>query len=360
MKSQIGHTKTAAGAASLIKTSLALHHKVLPPTINVQQPHPSFDITASPVYLNTRLRPWITDKPRRAGVSAFGFGGTNFHLTVEEYQPEHPAPYRRWSPYRTALLYADTPEALRQQCQQALNEVQENSSFVTLPLPDAVPVSAARLGFVYQDRDELIARLTTAQQLLAQNDSRQPGEHPQGISYRPQGVDEASPVAVLFSGQGAQYVNMGSQLACLYPEFRQNFQQADRIMQQLYHETLSDKVYPVPTQDEAVQKEQQRILTETQYAQPAIGTLSMSMYHLLTRAGLRPAMVGGHSFGELTALWAAGVLSEEDYLTLACLRGRVMAQAAQGKDAGGMLAVQTDADTAPSHYPRNALGVRRI
>ena len=348
VKSQIGHTKTAAGAASLIKTSLALHYKVLPPTINVQQPHPSFNIADSPVYLNTQLRPWIPatpNTPRRAGVSAFGFGGTNFHLTVEEYQAEHQAPYRRWSPYRTALLHADTPDALRQQCQQALDNVQKSDSFEPLPIPESVPSSAPRLGFVYQNRDELIARLTTAQQLLTQNNGQPPREHPLGISYQPQ--DAASDrVAVLFSGQGAQYVNMGSQLACLYPEFRTSFQQADRVMQQLYHETLSDKVYPVPAWDEAGRKEQQHTLTQTQYAQPAIGTVSMSLYRLLTRAGLRPAMVGGHSFGELTALWAAGVLDEEDYLSLACLRGRVMAQAARGKDAGGMLAVQTDADTA--------------
>ena len=347
VKSQIGHTKTAAGAASLIKTSLALHHKVLPPTINVQQPHPSFNIAASPVYINTQLRPWIPatpDTPRRAGVSAFGFGGTNFHLTVEEYQAEHQAPYRRWSPYRTALLHADTPAALRQRCQQLLDQVQKSEVFESLPVPESVPSAAPRLGFVYQNRDELITRLTTAQQLM-QNSDGQPREHPQGISYRPQDV-ASDQVAVLFSGQGAQYVNMGSQLACLYPEFRTSFQQADRVMQQLYHETLSDKVYPVPAWDEAGREEQQRTLTQTQYAQPAIGTLSMSLYRLLTRAGLRPAMVGGHSFGELTALWAAGVLAEEDYLSLACLRGRVMAQASRGQDAGGMLAVQTDADTA--------------
>ena len=96
VKSQIGHTKAAAGAASLIKTALALHHKVLPPTINVTKPHPKLNIDSSPFYLNTETRPWIsTDtQPRRAGVSSFGFGGTNYHVVLEEYESEHNRPYR--------------------------------------------------------------------------------------------------------------------------------------------------------------------------------------------------------------------------------------------------------------------------
>ncbi len=348
VKSQIGHTKTAAGAASLIKTSLALHHKVLPPTINITQPNPDFNIEASPFYLNTQLRPWIQKKPdlpRRASVSAFGFGGTNFHLTLEEYQAEHQTPYRRWSPFRSAIFHAQDYETLKQQCRQVLSEVQQSNAFTPLSVPTSIPQPDPRVGFVYQNRTELIDRLTLSLQLLQQNDPQKSWDHPQGISYSPQGMAQGSKVAVLFSGQGSQYVNMGSKLACLYPEFRLNFQRTDQMMQAMYQETLSDKVYPNPVFDEQSVQAQQHTLTQTQFAQPAIGTISMSMYSLLTRAGLQPDMVGGHSFGELTALWAAGVLKDEDYLQLACLRGQVMAQAARGEDAGGMLAVQADAAT---------------
>ena len=349
VKSQIGHTKTAAGAASMIKASLALHHKVLPPTINISRPHPAFEIENTPFYLNTQLRPWIpsrVDTPRRASVSAFGFGGTNFHLTLEEYQAEHQQAYRRWSPFRTVILHADTPTALAQRCQQVLTQIQNHSATEALPpVPDSVPPSAARVGFVYQTQAELTERLVTTHQLLQRNDAAQAWDHPQGIIYRSRGIDAEDKVAVLFSGQGAQYVNMGSELACLYPAFRTNFGQANRIMQERYHETLSDKVYPIPALTEATVQAQRETLTQTQYAQPAIGAVSMSMYHQLMQTGLRPDMAGGHSFGELTALWATGVLSPEDYLMLACLRGRVMSQAARGKDAGGMLAVKADADT---------------
>ncbi|MEQ9437503.1 MAG: beta-ketoacyl synthase N-terminal-like domain-containing protein [Cyclobacteriaceae bacterium] len=348
VKSQIGHTKTAAGAASLIKTSLALHHKVLPPTINVKQPNPDFNIAASPVYINTQLSPWIqseTGAPRRASVSAFGFGGTNFHLTLEEYQPEHQKPYRRWSPFRTVVLHAPDHAALIQQCQQVLSETQSHNAFEPLPVPSSIPQPSPRLGFVYQNKAELIERLTTSLQLLRKSNPQKAWEHPQGISYSPEGLAQDSKVAVLFSGQGSQYVNMGSSLACLYPEFRTSFQRADRIMQSMYQETVSDKAYPNPDFDEESPQKQQQELTKTQYAQPAIGAMSISLYNLLTHTGFQPDMFGGHSFGELTALWAAGVLKEEDYLKLACLRGQVMAQAAKSADAGGMLAVQADVDT---------------
>ena len=93
VKSQIGHTKAAAGAAGLFKAVMALHHKLLPPTIKIDKPNPKLEIEASPFYLNTEARPWIrsSDHPRRAGVSAFGFGGSNFHVIVEEYVGETPA-----------------------------------------------------------------------------------------------------------------------------------------------------------------------------------------------------------------------------------------------------------------------------
>ena len=347
VKSQIGHTKTAAGAASIIKASLALHHKVLPPTINIHKPNPDFKIEASPLYLNTQLRPWIQQKEksaRRAGVSAFGFGGTNFHITLEEYQAEHQQAYRRWSPFRSAVFHADNEEGLKDKLQEVLNEIEKAETFEPLSLPASIPPQACRLGFVYQDRKELMERLKTSLQLLQQNDPEKSFDHPKGIHYSPQAMPKDAKVAVLFSGQGSQYVNMGSKLACLYPEFRLNFQQADRTMQRLYQESLSDKVFPVPAFDEEKKQKQQQLLTETQYAQPAIGAISMSMYQLLSRQGFRPDMVGGHSFGELTALWAAGALKEEDYLELACLRGRVMAEASKekDKDAGGMLAVKGD------------------
>ncbi|MCC9138353.1 type I polyketide synthase [Pontibacter silvestris] len=348
VKSQIGHTKTAAGAASLIKTTLALHHKVLPPTINVKKPNPAFGIESSPFYINTQLRPWIqsmSSTPRRASVSAFGFGGTNFHMTLEEYQPEHKNAYRNWSPYHSCVLYANDYESLKDKCLEVLNATQQSKAFKPLPVPVSVPQESPRLGFAYKNKTELLERLTISLQTLQQANPAKSWDHPKGISYSPQGMKPGSKIAVLFSGQGSQYLNMGRNLSCLYPEFRQNFQHADEIMHTMYGQTVSDKVYPVPAFDDATLQKQEQTLTQTQYAQPAIGVMSMSMYNMLMKAGFEPDMVGGHSFGELTALWASGVINEDDYLKLACLRGQVMAQAAKGEDAGGMLAVQADVET---------------
>ncbi len=115
VKSQIGHTKGAAGVAGLFKAVLALHHKVLPPTIKVERPTPHFHIDSSPFYLNTQARPWVrdADHPRRAGVSSFGFGGTNFHVALEEYVGPNPKPDRlRASPAELLLWSADTPAEL--------------------------------------------------------------------------------------------------------------------------------------------------------------------------------------------------------------------------------------------------------
>ncbi|MEX1362432.1 MAG: beta-ketoacyl synthase N-terminal-like domain-containing protein, partial [Nannocystaceae bacterium] len=116
VKSQVGHTKAAAGAAGLFKVVMGLQHRVLPPTIKVDRPNPKLDLASSPLYLNTVARPWVrgSDHPRRAGVSSFGFGGSNFHLTVEEYTGPHRAPRRRGSPVELVLLSATSGPALAQ------------------------------------------------------------------------------------------------------------------------------------------------------------------------------------------------------------------------------------------------------
>ena len=138
VKSQIAHTKAAAGAASLIKTALALYHKVLPPTINVTRPNPKFGIENTPFYINTETRPWIRANsavPRRAGVSAFGFGGTNFHVVLEEHQSEHSGAYRLQTVARPVLLAAPDPVQLLAACRDALQSLQRRVGGAELRQP---------------------------------------------------------------------------------------------------------------------------------------------------------------------------------------------------------------------------------
>ena len=236
VKSQIGHTKATAGAASMIKASLALHHKVLPATINVSKPHPGMEIENSPFYLNTHTRPWFkrTDgTPRRAGVSSFGFGGTNFHIAVEEYSNNkmdfarlQPSPY-------TVLLSAPTTEELGKVCQAAADELLGDQAESTLARLDesasstAIPLEHARVGFVADSVEDARQKLVETLQLLESNKSQESWSHPKGIYFRLSALETKGKTAALFPGQGSQYVNMGIELSINFPAFREAFEGAD-------------------------------------------------------------------------------------------------------------------------------------
>lgn len=351
VKSQIGHTKAAAGAAGFIKAALALHHKVLPPTINVSQPNPKFNLESSPFYINTETRPWLPPQPgmpRRAGVSSFGFGGTNFHLVLEEYTgKEGSTPRLNTTPY-SIFLAADAPAALQETCRRALAALQSEDASQAFADLTALPASAkpaqARLGFLAATPAEARSQLQAALDAFSQKPDAESWEHPNGIFYRRAAWDAKARVVALFPGQGAQYVDMGKELALNFPPVRQVFTEADRLFVKDGEKPLSTVVFPIPVFDAAAKEEQNKRLTRTENAQPAIGALSVAMFKLLQAAGFQPDFVAGHSFGELTALWAGGVLAEEDFLALARARGRAMqAPDDPNFDAGTMLAVKGDA-----------------
>jgi len=346
VKSQIGHTKAAAGAGGIIKAILSLHHRVLPPTINVEKPNSKFNIEDSAIYINTEARPWIRNgHPRRASVSAFGFGGINVHITMEEYAGRKNSNYRLHEPYKTVLLQAANPQALQQLCQAQLAVLQGEegeAAFEALvkasKTSQQVPTQA-RLGFVVSDLEACKEYLgIAAQQLQTQT---QAWEHPKGIYYRPQGINlSTQKVAALFAGQGAQYVGMGKELANAYPVVAQAFQDTDTLYQKSGQKALSQTIFPIPVFSNEERKSQQKVLTQTQHAQPAIGTLSMGQYNLLKQAGFQADFTAGHSFGELTALWAAGVYDEATFLALAKARGEAMALQNPSADPGTMMAVK--------------------
>jgi len=354
VKSQIGHTKAAAGAASLIKTALALHHKILPPTLNVSQPHPKLNIENSPFYLNTKTRPWLKapgDAPRRAGVSAFGFGGTNFHFVLEEYTADHRQPYRLHATPRPILLAAPTPALLLARCEEqlALLPAEANDhQFIQLAKAAAavkIPAAAARLGFVAASGAEAREMLQAAIGQLKTNSAAESWEHPKGIYYRRQGLATAGKVVALFPGQGSQYLEMGRELAINFPAIREAFGRIDRLFVADGQPPLSSVVFPPPAFTQADATARQQTLQQTQFAQPAIGATSFGLYQLLHQAGFRPDFVAGHSFGELTALWAGGVINTDDYFMLMKARGQAMAPPAQPNfDAGSMLAVKGQVD----------------
>jgi acyl transferase domain-containing protein len=368
VKSQIGHTKAAAGAASLIKTALALHHKVLPPTINITEPNPKLNINNSAFYLNTETRPWIKaegEAPRRAGISSFGFGGTNYHVVLEEYNAEQEQPYRLHNTPSEVLLFAPNSPELITKLEATLANLQSpdgarHYNQLTLECQSiTIPHNAARIGFVAENIQEACKLLQIAVETLKLKQSATNWEHPQGIFYRAAGMELNGKVVALFSGQGSQYLEMGREAVMNFPALRRLYGRMDSLLIQDNLQPISEIVFPRPVFEETEKTAQMATLQRTEYAQPAIGVFSAGLYSILQQAGFKADFTAGHSFGELTALWAAGVLSEDDYLYLVKSRGQAMAAPKDpDHDAGSMLAVKEEIskiEPVLRHFPQVAI-----
>ncbi|WP_043268177.1 type I polyketide synthase [Streptomyces sp. CT34] len=338
VKSQIGHTKCAAGAAGLLKTVLALHHKVLPPTIKVDQPHPAMNIGDSAFYLNTRPRPWVRagDHPRRAAVSSFGFGGSNFHVTLEEYtaRAADRLPWRvRTAPSELVVLSGASSKAVLERDfdgGRALADIARESQ-AAFRADDPV-----RLAVVATDTADLQQKLTHA----AVQIRRQPDmafSAPSGIHYAT-GAPATDRIAFLFPGQGAQYINMGADLAMTAPSAQAAWDRLGSI--EFDGQPLHRVVFPPPAFNDEERDGQNSLLRATEWAQPALAVHSLALLAVMRGLGLEPDCVAGHSFGELTALHAAGALDAEALVAVARRRGELMREAARVP--GAMLAVTAE------------------
>ena len=343
VKSQIGHTKAAAGAAGLFKAVMALHHKVLPPSIKIAAPNPSLAIEQSPFYLNTECRPWIraSDHPRRASVSAFGFGGSNFHVTLEEYVPAqaNAAQCAERLATQSADLVLLAAESAAELSLRVRELVANTASLANIASDsrqtwDALAHKSCRLAIVASSKQELTQRLEVARARINAA-PEQSFELPDGSCYGI-GVSDGQ-VGMLFPGQGSQYLAMGGALAMQFEAARQVWDSAASLKmdgQTPLHQIVFPR--PVFAADDLV--EQQAILTETAWAQPAIGAHSAALLAQLRALGVQADAYAGHSFGELMALHAAGVFSADDAIALARKRGELMRDAS-GHAAGAMTAL---------------------
>jgi acyl transferase domain-containing protein/NAD(P)-dependent dehydrogenase (short-subunit alcohol dehydrogenase family) len=320
VKSQIGHTKAAAGSAGLIKAALALHHKVLPPTINIERPNPKLGIEESAFYLNTQARPWLShpDHPRRAGLSSFGFGGSNFHLVLEEHASVRGEPAWDGS-VELAAFSSDSKDGLAQALKAVLDDGRPLAAMLWESRQKFDSTMGHRLlipALAEEMRDKLEATLKAL-----------------GAGVEPEFYGSGSvegKLGYVFPGQGSQYVGMGRELSCVFPEFLESLEHTGR--------DIAHAIYPLPVYSKDEESEQQAFLTATDRAQPALGVVERGYFHLLKRFGLAPDATAGHSYGELSALYAAGMIDEAGLATLSRERGRLMA--GQGDDLGTMMAVK--------------------
>ncbi len=364
-KSNVGHLKAGAGAAGLLKAVWAVHEKVLPPTLNACPTNPGIDFGATPFLPNLELREWepTNGTPRRCGVSAYGFGGTNFHVVLEEHVPGAltkgqrpvqvalgavpasgaPAAHAAARPPLRGLLVLGAPsvDGLRQAVEGMLERV-KGGHVPPVAVPDPADLSAReRIAIDYEDGKELIERLQKAQKALS-TDAPATWK-----AFQAQGVFRGSgkapgKIAFLFTGQGSQYVNMGRDLAANDPLVAGVFEEADRVLEPVLGRKLTSYIF-VDRQDPEAVRQAEEDLKQTAITQPAVLSMDTAMCRLLGEFGLEPDMVMGHSLGEYGALTAAGVLTFAEALEAAAARGREMTRIGFG-DNGAMAAVMAPAD----------------
>ncbi len=345
VKSQIGHTKAAAGAAGLFKVVMALQSKTLAPTIKVERPNPKLALEESPFYINTESRPWVrpSDHPRRGSVSSFGFGGSNFHLTLEEYTGELKAERPRSLSWELITLSAADGQAVaklaRDFAARATEGMLARLSYDSHVLFEAN--APARLALVATSEEDLKNKLERAAQMIEKNPST-PFEMPDGTIFGTKRTE--GDVGFVFPGQGSQYVNMGAQVAMAFDTAISAWDNA--AVDFGTGKRLDQVVFPIPKFTDDARAEDEEVLRATEWAQPAIGTCSVSMFRMMQALRVNPSAFAGHSFGEVTALFAAGALSEGDMLAVARKRGELMAAASELP--GAMSAVAATLDVVES------------
>ncbi len=320
VKTNIGHLDAAAGIAGLLNAILALHHQEIPPNVHFESPNPKIDFIGSPFFVNARLRDWKSQPGalRHAAVSAFGIGGTNAHVILEEAPKQKSAPGGR--PANLLLLSAQTEQGLAEATERLAVHLETNSDSQLADV--AYTLSVGRAAF--QKRRAVVCR-QTADAITALRTI-----DPKRVTTAVAG--ERPSVIFMFPGQGAQHVNMGAELYRNERVFREQIDICAESLKTRLGFDLREILYPAKDKsEEAAQR-----LTQTAVAQPALFVIEYAMAKLWMSWGLEPAGLIGHSIGEYVAACIAGVFALRDGLDLVALRGKLM----QSMPHGAMLAVR--------------------
>ena len=361
VKSQMGHAKAAAGIASVIKVMLALHHKTLPPSINFETPNPTVDWASSPFKVITKAQPWDGDKPRRANISSFGFGGTNFHLAAQEYSAAGQTSFDNQESKMTQsnqeyslmvpmeklqgdmlVFSGDTKQDLFNELNNAARAAENNPAWLTKA---AYKNHTAKYkDFAVSINAEDPAKLKEKIEFFIKTASGSDVWAEPSLYLKMKGIypfrhrEDKPQVCFMFPGQGAQYVDMMKDLASKYKIVKDTFDEADAILKTMIGVNLTDSLWSKPGETKEQIAAREEIIKQTQYTQPAILTADVAMMRLLYQFGLKPDVVMGHSLGEYGAAVAAGVLDFPNAIKAVSMRGTAMANI-KVADNGKMAAV---------------------
>ncbi len=370
IKSQIGHLKAAAGIAGIIKSVMALHHRTIPPSAGFETPNPTVDWANIPFFVPTSPLEWPEPEshPRRAGVSAFGFGGTNFHIALEGYSPEYHRSMaedwqHRWKAYsKSSSVSASSildPTAKATMSHEQLKAIEGGVLLLSGPSIESLTIALESTSFsgpVFDD-DPRGLRLSMALQsasgsydpshpcrlalvatswaefekrkALATSSMSDSGKwgflQAQGVLVSDQpSMPEGVKIAHMYPGQGSQYVGMTHDLHQRYTPVQEVWEASDSTMVEVLDgETLSSFVLRSGLNDEE-RKAAEHKLKQTEYTQPAMLTADLAIEHALNAYGHEPDMVAGHSLGEYAALMASGILNMDGALRAAAARGTEM------------------------------------
>jgi amino acid adenylation domain-containing protein len=319
-KANVGHLDVAAGATGLIKTVLQMQHKTIPGLLHFTLPNPHLDLDNSPFFIDRELRPWKTNgEPMRAGVSAFGVGGTNAHIIVEEAPATTDSDSGR--AYHLLLWSAKTPTALAKITESLSGHFAQHP---LANLADAAYTQQISRG-AHKLRRAVVVSNTAEAARVADSDTVQSDKH-----------FENPRLIFCFPGQGVQTIGMSRRLYETEMVFRQHLDACDAKLKPLLGASILDVIYPSETTPEATER-----LNQTIFAQPAIFAIEYALAQLWLSWGIAPVAMVGHSVGEYVAACLAGVFSLDDALSLLSARCRLM----QALPHGSMLAVRSDEAT---------------
>jgi acyl transferase domain-containing protein/NAD(P)H-dependent flavin oxidoreductase YrpB (nitropropane dioxygenase family) len=325
VKTQIGHTKCAAGVAGLIKTVLSVKHGLRPATLNLNMPNSAYAHNG-PFFFRTKGAGLWNEDRRIAGVSGFGFGGTNFHALVENAMPERPEITLRAWPSELLVFRGETPEEAKDLMKKVVALCAVNNRLtlkdIAYSLSQYDADKAVQCVIVADSVKELLIRI---------------GEIREGVLS--EGVYPLDPVegkvAFLFPGQGSQRINMAIDLFVCFPQTR-------RLLDA--HPEYESILLPAAAFTLAEKKAQRATITDTRNAQPLLGMVDLAIAKLLKDFGVEADMLAGHSYGELPALCFAGVVAEDELVELSRARAESILDVV-GDDPGRMVAVRTDRET---------------